>query len=91
MPGFIAMAPAAFGVDPAAEGVHAGIKIGADTHAEHPRIIANIDHSSHFMRFILMGITSFELPQAQQMLDAEQEARTSDAADENRDLHNDRE
>ena len=34
--------------------------------------------------------SSLELAQAQQMLHAEQEAGTTDTADQNRDLHNDR-
>ena len=43
VPGFVAVAPAAFGVDAAAEGVHAGVEVRADAHAEHPRVVADVD------------------------------------------------
>ncbi|KMO84381.1 hypothetical protein MCHUDSM44219_00673 [Mycolicibacterium chubuense] len=39
---------------------------------------------------MLIGIVSTELPQPQQILDTKEEARTTDAADENSDLHTDR-
>jgi hypothetical protein len=43
VPRFVAMAPAAFGVDAAAEGVHAGVEVWADAHAEHPCVVADVD------------------------------------------------
>ena len=43
MPGFVAMAPAAFGVDAAAKGVHAGVEVGADANAVHPGVVADVD------------------------------------------------
>lgn len=44
VPGFVAMAPpAALWVDAAAEGVHAGIEVRTDAHAEHPGVIAHVD------------------------------------------------
>ena len=44
MPGFVAVAPAALRVDAAAQGVHAGVQIRADTHPVHPGVIAHVDH-----------------------------------------------
>ncbi len=43
MPGFVAVAPAALRVDAAAQGVHAGVEVGTDPHAEHPGVVADVD------------------------------------------------
>ena len=43
MPGFVAMAPAAFRVDAATQGVHAGVQIRADAHPVHPGVVADVD------------------------------------------------
>ena len=49
VPGLIAMPPSAFVVDASAQGVHAGIEIRADAHAEHPRVVADIDDCAQLM------------------------------------------
>ena len=85
MPRFVTVTPAAFGIDTAAEGVHAGVEIGADAHPEHPRVVSHIDHGGQLVLRFGAGIG--KLPQPQQMLDAEQEAGATHAADQNCDLH----
>ena len=62
VPGFVLVTPTTLGVDATTEGVHAGVQVRADADPEHPRIITNIDHSGHFM---IIGILSAVLPQAQ--------------------------
>ena len=49
MPGFVAMPPAALGVDAAAQGVHAGVEVRADPHAEHPGVVADVDDRGQFV------------------------------------------
>ena len=49
VPGFVAMAPAALGVDAAAEGVHAGVEVRADPHAVHPCVVADVDDRGQFV------------------------------------------
>ena len=88
VPGFVAMAPAPLGVDAAAEGVHAGVEVRADPHAVHPRVVADIDDSGQFV--IRLGPIGAELAEPQQVLHTQQEACAADAADQNRDLHSDR-
>ena len=84
VPGFVAMSPAAFGVDAAAQGVHAGVEVRADPHAVHPGVVADVDDRGRVR--VPMAPRS-ELPEPQQMLHAEQEAGAAHAADQNRDLH----
>ena len=88
VPGFVAVPPAAFGVDAAAEGVHAGVEIGADAHAVHPGVVADVDDRGQLVSVAIRS--AGELAQAEQMLHTQQEARAADAADQNRDLHTDR-
>ena len=88
MPGFVAMAPAAFGVDTATEGVHAGVEVGADAHAVHPGVVADVDDGGQ--RMILCLRSCRELAEAEQLLHAQQEACAADSADQNGDLHTDR-
>ena len=92
VPGFVAMAPSAFGVDTTAEGVHAGVQVGADANPEHPRVVTDVDHRSQVVFGI--GCGSGELPgklaQPEQSLHAQQESGPADSADENGDLHTDR-
>ena len=49
VPGFVAVAPPAFGVDTAAQGVHAGVEVGADAHAVHPGVVADVDDRGQFV------------------------------------------
>ena len=49
VPGFVAMAPAALRVDAAAQGVHAGVEVGADPHAVHPGVVADVDDRGQFV------------------------------------------
>ena len=49
VPGFVAMTPAAFGVDAAAQGVHAGVQVRADPHAVHPGVVADVDDGGQFV------------------------------------------
>ena len=49
VPGFVAMTPAAFGVDAAAQGVHAGVEVRADPHAVHPGVVADVDDRGQFV------------------------------------------
>ena len=44
MPGFVAVSPAPVGINAAAQGVHAGVQVRADAHAEHPGVITDVDH-----------------------------------------------
>ena len=96
VPGFVAMTPAAFLVDAAAQRVHAGVEVRADPHAVHPRVVADVDDRHQFViRLGLIGERvraglAAEAAETQQVLHAQQEARTADATDENRDLHIDR-
>ncbi len=87
VPGFVAVAPAAFGVDAAAEGVHAGVEVGADAHAVHPGVVADVDDRGQRM---ILCFPVCELAEAEQVLHPQQEARAADAADQNGDLHTDR-
>ena len=88
MPGFVAMSPAAFRVDTAAQRVHAGVEVRADPHTEHPRVVTDVHDRG---QLVCRGVRRIpELPQPQQVLHAEQEAGAAHAADQNRDLHSDR-
>jgi hypothetical protein len=93
MPGFVAVAPAPFRVDSTAEGVHAGVEVRADPYTEHPRVVADIDDG----RQLMLGIVAVwrgrgaKLPKPQEVLHAQQEAGAAHSADQNRDLHIDRE
>ena len=87
MPGFVAVAPPALGVDAAAEGVHAGVEVGADANAVHPRVVADVDDRRSRM---ILWFPACELAEAEQVLDPQQESRTADSADQNGDLHTDR-
>ena len=88
MPGFVAVPPTPFRVDAAAEGVHAGVEVGADAHPEHPRVVTDVDHRGQLMRRL---VTAAELAEAEQMLYPEQEARASHAAHQYSDFHTERE
>jgi hypothetical protein len=86
MPGFVAVSPAALRVDAAAEGVHAGVEVGADTHPVHPGVVADVDDRTQLM--VTGGCErARKLAQTQQPLDTKQKAGAADAADQNRDLH----
>ncbi|CQD05020.1 hypothetical protein BN970_00885 [Mycolicibacterium conceptionense] len=78
------MAPAAFGIDAAAQGVHAGVEVGADPDAVHPGVVADVHDRGEFMLAVAAG----KLAQAQQVLYPQQKPGASDAADQNGDLHN---
>jgi hypothetical protein len=82
VPGFVLAAPPAVGVDSAAEGVHARVEVGADPHAEHPRVIADV----HYRRQLVGGRIP-ETAQPQQVLHTEQKAGAAHATHQNRDLH----
>ena len=71
-PGLARPAPAALGVDAAAEGVHAGVEIGADAQAVEPDVVADVDHG----RDLDVG----------QRAHPEQETGPADAAHENGDF-----
>lgn len=45
VPGLSRMTPSTLGVDAAAEGVHAGVQVGADAQAVHPHVVTDIDDS----------------------------------------------
>jgi hypothetical protein len=79
------MSPATLGVDPAAEGVHAGVQVRAHPYTVNPRVVADVDDRG---QRVLRAVP--ELSEAQQLLHPEQEARAPDAADQNGDLHTDR-
>ena len=49
-PGLARPAPAALGVDAAAEGVHAGVEVGADAQAVQPDVVADVDHGGDLRR-----------------------------------------
>ena len=49
VPGFVAMAPPALGVDAAAQGVHDRVEVRADPHAIHPRVVADVDDGGQFV------------------------------------------
>lgn len=66
------MAPTAFRVDAATQGVHAGVQVRADSQPVHPDVVADIDDGR--------GVGSGE-----QLPHALQEARTADSADQNDD------
>lgn len=87
MPGFVAMAPPALGVDPAAEGVHTRVEIGADPHPEHPRVVPDVDHRGQLVVGLDLRGVRAELSQPEQPLYAEQEACPAYAADQYRHLH----
>ncbi len=89
MPRFVTVTPATFRVDTTAEGVHAGVEVRTDPHAEHPGVVSHIDDGGQLMlsgRFGF-GARSGKLPELRQVLDAEEEAGAAHAADENCDLH----
>ncbi|SKW69523.1 Uncharacterised protein [Mycobacteroides abscessus subsp. abscessus] len=75
------MPPTALRIDRAAQGVHAGVQVRADPDTVHPGVVANVHNGVYLM---LAGIRS------EQALDAEEEARSADATDENGDFHVDR-
>ncbi len=87
VPGFVAMAPTAFLVDTAAQGVHAGVEVGTDAHPVHPRVVADVDDRGQRMILWLRGC---ELAESEQALHPQKETRAADAADQNGDLHIDR-
>ncbi|MDT5265466.1 MAG: hypothetical protein QOI90_2092, partial [Mycobacterium sp.] len=82
--------PPAFGIDAAAKGVHAGVEVGANPDAVHPRVVADVHDGGEFVIARWPGAGASELPQSQQLLDTEQEPGATDAADQNGDLHIDR-
>ena len=55
MPGFVAVAPAPVGINAAAQGVHAGVQVRADAHAEHPGVITDVDHRGQLVLTIGSG------------------------------------
>ena len=55
-PGFVAPTPPAFGIDPAPEGVHTGVEVGADADAVHPGVVADVDHRGDPVRPLGVGI-----------------------------------
>ena len=71
VPGFVAMTPAALGVDAAAQGVHAGVEVRADPHAVHPGVVADVDDRGQFV----IRLRPFGKPaKPEQALHAQQEA-----------------
>jgi hypothetical protein len=86
VPGFATMAPAAFRVDAATQGVHAGVQVGADPHPVHPRVVADVDDRGQLV-FTDGRRRRGELAQSKELLYPEQEAGAANPADQNRDLH----
>ncbi|MCO5606194.1 hypothetical protein L7F22_060381 [Adiantum nelumboides] len=82
-PRLVRAAPALLGVDAAAEGVHAGVEIGADPQAVQPDVVADVDHGGDLVR----GLARPHGGQSERVLHALQEAGSADAADQNGDLH----
>lgn len=79
VPGFVAVPPAALGIDAAAQGVHAGVQVGADADPVHPGVVADVDDCGQFVRGGPVVRCGFgELAQTQQFLDAEQEPGAAD-------------
>jgi hypothetical protein len=75
VPGLVEPSPAAFVVDPRAEGVHDRVQVGAHLEAEQPDVIGRVGDDHH-----LVGGSQ----DAQQ---APHEAGTADATGQGRDLH----
>lgn len=78
------MTPAAVGVDPAAEGVHAGVEVRTDANAVHPCVVSYVDDS----RELMLAGTVGKGAEPQQVLHAQQKPCAADSADQNGDLHN---
>jgi hypothetical protein len=88
VPGLVSMTPAAVGINPATEGVHAGVQVRADSHPVHPGVVTDVDHGGQLVATAFRtGESVGELALPEQLLDPKQEARAADAADENGDLH----
>ena len=76
VPGLLDPAPAALGVDAAAEGVHHRVEVGADLEPVHPDVVGGVGDHGHRRR------DAGALAQAQQPL---QEPGAADPAGEHRD------
>jgi hypothetical protein len=70
VPGLVGAAPAALGVDAAAEGVHHGVEVGADLQPVEPEVVGGVGHDRHV------------LPPARDREQALEEAGSADASGE---------
>ena len=86
-PGLVRVAPAALGVDAAAQRVHAGVEVRADAQAVHPDVVAGVHQRGHLVRRVWAVARRADRRQPQRGLDTKQEPGPAHSTDHNHDLH----